>query len=63
MGAASITYKGALFKPQIGLYFVDPDFVNKLGYHPFTGHRGGSIQGIVQYEWREGFNTQYVCWC
>ncbi len=61
MGAASITYKGALFKPQIGLYFVDPDFVNKLGYHPFTGHRGGSIQGIVQYEWREGLiRSMYV---
>ena len=34
---------------------MDPDFVNDLGYQPFTGLRGGGIEGIISNEWRQGF--------
>ena len=33
---------------------MDPDFVNNLGYRPFTGIRGGGIEGIISNEWRQG---------
>ena len=54
IGSASLKYKGALFQPEVQLFFADPDFVNNLGYHPFTGYRGGGLQGSISNEWRQG---------
>ena len=41
-------------QPYISAFFVDPDFVNKLGYHPFTGHRGVNLGTKSKNEWRQG---------
>ena len=54
-GFASLEYNGSIFQPSVFVSFIDPDFVNNLGYHPFTGNRGGALQGIIKNEWREGF--------
>ena len=54
-GFASLDYNGSIFQPSVFVFFTDPDFVNNLGYHPFTGNRGGALQGIISNEWREGF--------
>ena len=53
-GNVDLSYNGSLFQPGIYVYFVDPDFVNNLGYQPFTGIRGGALQGIISNEWRDG---------
>ena len=53
-GFASLDYNGSIFQPSVFVFFTDPDFVNNLGYHPFTGNRGGALQGIIKNEWREG---------
>ena len=53
-GFASLNYNGSIFQPSVFVFFTDPDFVNNLGYHPFTGNRGGALQGIIKNEWREG---------
>ena len=53
-GNVNLSYNGSLFQPGIYVYFVDPDFVNNLGYQPFTGIRGGALQGIISNEWRDG---------
>ena len=61
-GNASLSYNGSLFQPEVALFFVDADFVNNLGYHPFTGHRGGYVQGNIRNEWREGFIRSVYLW-
>ena len=54
-GDVGLRYNGSLFQSFIFGYFVDPDFVNNLGYRPFTGLRGGGLEGIISNEWRHGF--------
>ena len=54
-GGVNLNYDGPLFQSLVAMFFSDPDFVNNLGYHPFTGNRGGALQGIISNEWREGF--------
>ncbi len=51
----NLQYKGSLFQSWLAAFFVDPDFVNNLGYRPFTGLRGGALEGIISNEWRDGF--------
>ena len=53
-GNAYVKYNGSLFQSTLFGYFVDPDFVNNLGYRPFTGIHGGGIEGIISNEWRQG---------
>jgi hypothetical protein len=53
-GDAYVKYNGSLFQSTLFGYFVDPDFVNNLGYRPFTGIRGGGFEGIISNEWRQG---------
>ena len=50
----NLGYFGSRFGFQIAPFFIDPDFVNKLGFHPFTGIRGSKISGFLRNEWREG---------
>ena len=54
-GYANLVYQGQLIQPYVSAFFVDPDFVNRLGYHPFTGIRGVNLGTFAQNEWREGF--------
>ena len=53
-GDVNLRYNGSLFQSVLFGYFVDPDFVNNLGYRPFTGLRGGGAEGIISNEWRQG---------
>lgn len=53
-GDAYIKYNGSLFESMLFAHFVDPDFVNNLGYRPFTGLRGGGLEGVISNEWRKG---------
>lgn len=53
-GNLNLRYNGSLFQSTIFGYFVDPDFVNHLGYRPFTGIRGGGVEGLISNEWRKG---------
>ena len=61
-GSFDLKYNGSLFQPGLLVFFVDPDFVNNLGYHPFTGYRGGALQGTIKNEWREGFLRSIHIW-
>jgi hypothetical protein len=54
-GFVSVGYNGSLFQPYLSAFFVDPDFVNRLGYRPFTGYRGVGLGSFIKNEWREGF--------
>ena len=54
-GFVSIGYNGPLFQPYLSAFFIDPDFVNRLGYLPFTGYRGVGLGSFIKNEWREGF--------
>ena len=54
-GFANVIYQGQLVQPYLSVFFVDSDFVNRLGYHPFTGYRGLSLGSYFRNEWREGF--------
>ena len=54
-GFVSLGYNGSLFQPYLSTFFVDPDFVNRLGYRPFTGYRGIGLGSFIKNEWREGF--------
>ena len=54
-GFVSLGYNGSLFQPYLSVFFVDPDFVNRLGYYPFTGYRGIGLGSFITNEWREGF--------
>ena len=53
-GFVGVRYNGSLIQSYSGVFFVDPDFVNGLGYHPFTGYRGGNFGASFKNEWREG---------
>ena len=53
-GDLNIRYNGSLFQSTVFTYFVDADYVNHLGYRPFTGLRGGGVEGIISNEWRQG---------
>ena len=53
-GYFSLRYSGGLVQPYFSAFFVDPDFVNKLGYQPFTGYRGVNLGGQLRNEWRQG---------
>ena len=54
-GFVSVGYNGSLFQHYLSAFFVDPDFVNRLGYLPFTGYRGIGLGSFIKNEWREGF--------
>ncbi len=54
-GYANLIYQGRVVQPYFSIFLVDPGFVNRLGYHPFTGYRGVSLGSYLQNEWREGF--------
>ena len=54
-GFVSVGYNGPLFQHYLSAFFVDPDFVNRLGYLPFTGYRGVGLGSFIRNEWREGF--------
>ena len=53
-GGIGLSYKGHLIEAISRAFFVDPDFVNNLGYHPFTGYRGVNLTTMFKNEWREG---------
>ncbi len=53
-GYISLGYAGGLVQSYFSAFFVDPNFVNKLGYQPFTGYRGVGLEGQLRNEWREG---------
>ena len=53
-GFIRLGYNGSLFQPYLSAFFVDPDFVNRLGYLPFTGYRGIGFGSFMRNEWREG---------
>ena len=54
-GYANLIYQGQLVQPYLSMFFADSDFINRLGYHPFTGYRGISFGSYSQNEWRQGF--------
>lgn len=54
-GNVNLKFNGSLFRSTLWGYFVDPDFVNNLGYQPYTSLRGGGVEGIISNEWRQGF--------
>ena len=53
-GVVGLMYNGPLIQSSSRVFFVDPDFVNNLGYHPFTGYRGVNFSTTFKNEWREG---------
>ena len=53
-GGIGLRYNGRLIQLTSRAFFVDPDFVNNLGYHPFTGYRGVNLTTMFKNEWREG---------
>jgi hypothetical protein len=53
-GAVGLVYRGPLIQSYSRVFFVDPDFVNNLGYHPFTGYHGVNFGTTFKNEWREG---------
>lgn len=50
-----MAYNGSRFNAGITTFFIDPDFVNELGFHPFVGIRGGEASVQMRNEWRSGF--------
>lgn len=54
-GFARLGYEGHYIQTSISGYFIDPDFVNRLGFHPFTGFRGVNLTGSLNNEWRSGY--------
>ena len=54
-GYANLLYQGQLVQPYLSVFFADSDFINRLGYHPFTGYRGINFGSYSQNEWRQGF--------
>ena len=53
-GVVGLRYNGPLIQSSSRVFFVDPDFVNNLGYHPFKGYRGINLTTMFKNEWREG---------
>ena len=54
-GQVELAYKGQVSEVYLESFFVSPNFVNHLGYHPFTGYRGAKLGGTVNNEWRDGY--------
>ena len=54
-GQVELAYKGRIAQAHLQSFFVSPNFVNHLGYHPFTGYRGAILGGTIKNEWRDGF--------
>ena len=54
-GQVDLTYKGQVATAYLQSFFVSPNFVNHLGYHPFTGYRGAILGGVIRNEWRDGY--------
>ena len=54
-GRVELSYKGRIARTYLQSFFVSPNFVNHLGYHPFTGYRGAVLGGQVMNEWRDGY--------
>ena len=54
-GQVELTYNGQVGQAYLKSFFVSPNFVNQLGYHPFTGYRGAILGGVLRNEWRDGF--------
>ena len=48
------SFQNAGYSFALQPFFIEPTFVNKLGFHPFTGIRGGKAQLEVEREWRAG---------
>ncbi|HIE27912.1 TPA: hypothetical protein EYP66_11555, partial [Candidatus Poribacteria bacterium] len=55
---SAMTYRGSRFYVSVAPFFIEPDFVNKLGFHPFTGIRGGRFFASARNEWRSGILRQ-----
>jgi len=53
-GFARMGYEGQFVRTAISAYFLDPDFVNRLGFHPFIGYRGVELTSYLSHEWRSG---------
>ena len=53
-GNAFLSYTGSNIIAYLSGIFISPDFVNPLGYHPFTGYRGIGLGTAFHNEWREG---------
>ena len=53
-GTVGLRYNGRLIQATSRAFFTDPDFVNNLGYHPFTGYRGINFTSTFKNEWRDG---------
>ena len=49
-----LSYQGRIARTYLQSFFVSPNFVNPLGYHPFTGYRGAVLGGQILNEWRDG---------
>lgn len=55
-GNVIIGYNGQFIQSYLSAFFIDPDFVNRLGFHPFTGFRGVGLDNFsFGHEWRGGF--------
>lgn len=54
-GFARLGYQGRYIQTAISGYFIDQDFVNRLGFHPFTGFHGVNLSGSLSNEWRSGY--------
>ena len=54
-GQVELSYKGRIARTYLRSFFVSPNFVNYLGYHPFTGYRGVVLGGQVTNEWRDSY--------
>ena len=54
-GQLDLTYNGQVATAYLQSFFVSPNFVNHLGYHPFTGYRGAILGTTVRNEWRDGY--------
>ena len=53
-GVIGLSSNGRLIQSTSRVFFTDPDFVNNLGYQPFTGYRGVNFTTMFKNEWREG---------
>ena len=54
-GRVELSYNGRIVRTYLQSFFVSPNFVNHLGYHPFTGYRGVVLGGRFLNEWRDGY--------
>lgn len=51
---SELSFSEAGYALLINPFLIEPDFVNKLGFHPFTGIRGGKFNMGRDVEWRSG---------